>query len=76
EGWLISRREVFKTPQVIINAKVGTNGYVVAELLDRNNNVIPGFTKDQCVAFKGDSVRHTLTWKTGAFPNKYRDADK
>ncbi|MDH7481667.1 MAG: hypothetical protein QHH26_06790 [Armatimonadota bacterium] len=76
EGWFISRREVFKTPKVVINAKVGPNGYVVAELLDRNNNVIPGFSRDQCIPFRGDDVRHVLSWKNETFTNKYKNADK
>ena len=64
EGWLISRREVFNTPEVTINAKCGPGGYVTAEIVDRNNNVIRGFEKNYCNAFQGDSVRGKLTWKT------------
>ena len=76
EGWLISRREVFRTPKVTINAKTDADGYVAAELLDRNNNVIPGFSREDCIPFKGDSIRHDLTWKTNAFPADLVDADK
>jgi hypothetical protein len=76
EGWLISRREVFKTPRVTINAKTGQSGSVIAELIDRDNNVIPGFSRAECIPFSGDSVRHVLEWKTKAFPAEYLDADK
>ncbi len=77
EGWLISRREVFNTPQVLINAKCcGPDGYVAAELLDRKNKVIPGFSRQECISFTGDSVRHTLTWKTTKFPEELADKDK
>jgi len=76
EGSLISRREVFNTPAVTINARCAPGGYVAAELLDRNNNVIPGFGKLYCNAFTGNSVRHELTWKTPAFPREWIDKDK
>jgi len=76
EGWLISRREVFKTPKVTINAKCAPGGYVVAELLDRNNNVIRGFEKNYCIPFTGDSVRGELAWKTARFPDALIDRDK
>lgn len=76
EGWLISRREVFRTPQVIINAAVRRGGYVTAELLDRWNRVIPGFSRQECVPFTGDSVRHVLTWRTRWFSPELVDADK
>ena len=41
EGWLISRREPFRRPAVTLNARVGTNGCVAAEILDRHNRVLP-----------------------------------
>jgi hypothetical protein len=61
---------------VVINAKTGPYGYVAAELLDRDNNVPKGFSREDCVAFTGDSVRHVLEWKTKAFPAELLDADK
>ncbi|MGC8862150.1 MAG: hypothetical protein ACP5R5_05155, partial [Armatimonadota bacterium] len=76
EGWFISRREVFNTPRVGINAKCGPGGYVAAELLDRNNKVIPGFEREECVPFTGDSVRGEITWKTKQFPPDWVDKDK
>lgn len=75
-GWLISRREVFNTPRVVINAKCAAGGRIVAELLDRHDRVIPGFSRDECAPFTGDAVSHTLTWTTDAFPEDLRDKDK
>jgi len=49
---------------------------VVAELLDRNNNVIRGFEKNYCIPFTGDSVRGELTWKTKSFPKDLIDKDR
>jgi len=71
EGWLISRREVFQKPKVFINARTGPNGYVVAELLDRHNRVIKGFSRSDCLPFKGDSIRYPMEWKTKAFPASF-----
>ncbi|HEY3267788.1 MAG TPA: hypothetical protein VGM37_12730 [Armatimonadota bacterium] len=76
EGWVISRREVFNAPEVTINAKCGRGGYVAAEILDRNDRVIPGFSRRECVPFTGDSVRHTLRWKTATFPRALADKDR
>ncbi|MBT3290504.1 MAG: hypothetical protein HN380_24380 [Victivallales bacterium] len=76
EGSLISRRELFQTPTVTINAKTGPGGYVVAEVLDRHNQVIPGFSRDDCAPFSGDAVQHQLTWKTKKLPKGQATAEK
>jgi hypothetical protein len=74
EGWLITRREPFHQPAVTINAKTATNGWVTAELLDRRNRVVPGFSRNECLAFTADAVRHPLRWKETRFPaNQKRD---
>ncbi|MCE5237193.1 hypothetical protein LLH23_01720 [bacterium] len=76
EGWLISRREVMTKPRVTTNAAVKPGGYVVAELLDSENQVIAGFSRNDCVPFKGDSVRHVLTWQTAQLPSGQAEGDK
>ncbi len=76
EGWLISRRERFQVPQVRINACTGPEGSVVAELLDRQDQVIPGFSRADCVPFRGDAVGHILTWRTERLPEAYLEGDK
>lgn len=76
-GWLISRRESFCVPQVTINARTtAPGGAIVAELLDAGNQVIPGFSRQECTPFQGDSIRHTLSWKTKVFPDNVIEADK
>lgn len=76
EGWLISRRELFRVPKVEINALTQDNGYVVAEILDTENRPIPGFTRDDCIAFTGDATGHVLRWKTEQLPEEFLDVDK
>lgn len=76
EGWLISRREPFIVPKVTINAACGEGGYVLAELLDTEGNVIEGFSREQCAPFTGDAVDHVLTWATTDLPEDAREPDK
>jgi hypothetical protein len=76
EGWLISRREPFRVPRVTINARTAADGYVLAELLDRQDRIIPGFGRAECVPFRGDAVRHRLTWRTETLPEACLEGDK
>jgi hypothetical protein len=76
EGWCISRREPFRVPRVTINARCGPDGYVLAELLDRHDQVLPGFGRGDCVPFTGDSVRYVLTWRTDSLPEANLEPDK
>jgi hypothetical protein len=68
EGWLITRREPFHEPAVRINARTAPGGQVVAEILDRRNRVLPGFSREVCEPFTGDSAGHVLRWKSRQFP--------
>ncbi len=70
-----ARREPFRKPEVMINAKTAVNGFVVAEILDRRDRVLPGFSRQDCVPFTGDSVRHVLKWKTAQFAASQRADD-
>ena len=76
EGRLISRREVLQTPQVTINAKTAEGGYVLCEILDRNNRVLQGFSRGDCVPFTGDSVRHVMEWKAKEFAEAQKEGEK
>jgi hypothetical protein len=52
--------------RLVLNAEA-KNGEVRVELLDANaeDQVIPGFSREECDRFNGDSVRHTVTWNGG-----------
>ncbi len=41
-------------------------GSLRVEVLDENNNVLPGYCQADCVALTGDSVTQTVTWATHA----------
>jgi len=45
-----------------INGRCRAGGWMKAELLDPAGKPLPGFTMDDCDAFEGDSIRHTITW--------------
>ena len=47
-----------------VNANV--TGEMKVELLDSNNKVIEGFSKDECKAFKGDNVKAKIEWTGNA----------
>ncbi len=75
EGWMISRREPLLEPRVIINAKVEPGGFIQAELLDRRNRVVAGFSREQSNAFTGDSTSHEISWKTSSFGERSKLKD-
>lgn len=76
EGWLITRREALKTPALWINARIEVEGYLRAEILDSDGQVIPGFSAEECETFQGDSTRHLLRWQSKEFPELLRDQNK
>lgn len=75
EGWIISRREPMRRAEVIVNARVAPGGYLLAELVDRHNQVIRGFSRQECRPVEGDSVRHVLRWKTERLPDEVLRSD-
>ena len=48
---------------LVINASCGAGGSIAVEVVDHNDDVIPGFSKEQCDVFTGDNVAHVVTWK-------------
>lgn len=76
EGWLISRREELKKPEVTINARTGQGGCIVAEILNQNSCVMQGFSREDCIPFEGDAVRHIMKWKKTEFDESQREGDK
>ena len=76
EGWLITRREERVQPAVTINARTAQGGCIVAEILDKDNHVLQGFSREECIPFEGDSVRHVMKWKKADFDESQREGDK
>lgn len=63
-GTLTTRALTFSGSRLLINAEVD-GGEILVELLDEANQPIGGFEATSCVPFKGDSVRHEISWKAG-----------
>ena len=64
EGSVTTR--LLQTPggRLTVNARVG--GDLRAEILDQDGDVIPGYGAQQCNPVRGDSLRHAVTWRSGA----------
>ena len=58
--------KLLETPggRLTINAQV--RGELRAEVLDENGKVIPGYGFQQCSPIRRDSLRHDVTWGSGA----------
>ena len=52
--------------RLTINAQA-EKGEIVAEVLDDQGKLVPGYSREDCRAFSGDSLRHALSWKGGDF---------
>lgn len=74
-GWLITRREPAREAAVTINARTDAEGSVTAEIVDQRDRVVPGFSREQCRPFRGDSVSHVLRWESDRLPEPIRQAD-
>lgn len=63
EGYLLTENISFDGQYLFMNADV--KGYLAVELLDENGNLIPGFSKKECILIKKkNSTKQMVTWKT------------
>ena len=66
KGVLTTKPIVFRTgSKLVINAEA-THGAVRAEILDESGKPLPRFGSDDCDAFSGDGIRHTVTWRANS----------
>lgn len=52
-----------RSPNLYVNAKTASDGWVRLELLDEQANALPGFTEAECLPITGDSTAHPVRWK-------------
>ncbi|WP_461785594.1 glycoside hydrolase family protein [Prosthecobacter sp.] len=76
EGSLTTRDEALETPVVTINARTHAGGQVIAEIVDATGTPLAGFSRNECLPFQGDNVRHIMRWRTGAFTPQQQAVDK
>ena len=63
EGCLVTRDLLTNGTMLVINARCGSNGMIRAEVVDAFGRMIPGFERESCDVFAGDSVAHVVSWK-------------
>jgi len=58
---ILTKRLRFEGKRLVVNAQ----GELAAEILDDQGRVVPNFDRTNCIPFRGDALRHSLTWKDG-----------
>ena len=62
EGVLVTRPVAADGRRLLVNAVCQPTGYLDAEVVDMNDDVVPGYGRRACNTFAGDSTRHTVSW--------------
>jgi len=62
ERTLVTRPVTFLGQHLFVNV-AAERGELHAEVLDKDNQVITGLRRDNCVSVRGDSTRAAVTWK-------------
>ena len=62
-GILVTRPLISGGTELVVNARCKEGGSIAAEIVDVHDEVFPGFSREECDAFSGDSVRHTVSWQ-------------
>ena len=65
EGWAVSSRPMRCGEFLEINARTYKDGQIVAELVDKDGQVIEGFGRNECRGFSGNSMCTQLDWQGG-----------
>ncbi len=61
-GIFITRPIISSGNRLVVNARCGTGGSIAAEVVDINDQVLPGFSRSDCDVFTGDATRHVVSW--------------
>lgn len=62
QGILITRHFISNGTRLEVNARCKEGGFIKAEIADAYDEVIPGYSREECDAFTGDGIRHVFTW--------------
>lgn len=63
QSFLLTEKISFDGEYLFVNADV--KGELKAEILDAEGKVIKDFSKENCIAFTGNSTKQALTWRSG-----------
>jgi hypothetical protein len=61
EAAIVTKPLVFRGRELVVNADC-RQGQLCVELLDKGGQPLPGFAAGTSDAFRGDSLRHVVTW--------------
>jgi hypothetical protein len=53
---------IYDSDVLLINADIAEGGYLKAELLDADGNVLDGYSMSECNALTGDVLAGRITW--------------
>jgi len=62
EGYVTTRPVSFSGKHLFVNAEAAA-GALRAEVLDEGGRVIPGFSREKCIALRSDSTRARIEWR-------------
>ena len=62
EGVLVTRPFVSDGSRLLLNVGCGPKGYLDVEVVDANDDVVPGCERWACDTYHGDSTRHVVSW--------------
>jgi len=62
EAILLTKPLVINGEYLFVNFDNRTKGYLYVELLDENNNILEGFSKDICKVIKENSTKIKINW--------------
>lgn len=65
EGFLVTEKVIFDGKYLFVNVDVANKrAQLAVEILDENGNLIPGFTRKECIALKKkDTTKYRIVWK-------------
>jgi hypothetical protein len=63
EGLLVTRPFMSDGTGLVINARCGTDGYIVVEVVDDYDEPLKDRRREDCDVFTGDSTAHRMSWK-------------
>ncbi|MFB3902003.1 MAG: hypothetical protein ACE15E_00985 [Acidobacteriota bacterium] len=62
-GIIITRPLLSSGTELVLNARCGSRGFIQAEVVDLADQVLPGFSRQDCDVFTGDSINHKTSWR-------------
>ena len=64
-GEIVTKPLIFTGKDLVINFSSSAAGGVQVEILDKNNQPIPGYTLEDSVPIFGDSLERKVSWENG-----------